>query len=69
MSFKIVRNDITKMNTEAIVNTANDSVSKAVCALRRADAFSVGSAIDECVGEENINKDYIKRNGKRGGRR
>lgn len=24
MSFKIVRNDITKMNTEAIVNTAND---------------------------------------------
>lgn len=26
MSFKIVRNDITKMNTEAIVNTANDHV-------------------------------------------
>ncbi len=24
MSFKIVRNDITKMNTEAIVNTANE---------------------------------------------
>ena len=24
MAFKIVRNDITKMNTEAIVNTAND---------------------------------------------
>lgn len=24
MPFKIVRNDITKMNTEAIVNTAND---------------------------------------------
>jgi O-acetyl-ADP-ribose deacetylase (regulator of RNase III) len=24
MSFKIVRNDITKMNTQAIVNTAND---------------------------------------------
>ncbi len=27
MSLKIVRNDITKMNTEAIVNTANDFVS------------------------------------------
>ncbi len=26
MAFKIVRNDITKMNTEAIVNTANDQV-------------------------------------------
>lgn len=26
MPFKIVRNDITKMNTEAIVNTANDHV-------------------------------------------
>ena len=26
MSFKIVRNDITKMNTEAIVNTANEEV-------------------------------------------
>ena len=24
MAFKIVRNDITKMNTEAIVNTVND---------------------------------------------
>ena len=24
MAFKIVRNDITKMNTEAIVNTANE---------------------------------------------
>lgn len=24
MPFRIVRNDITKMNTEAIVNTAND---------------------------------------------
>ena len=24
VAFKIVRNDITKMNTEAIVNTAND---------------------------------------------
>ena len=26
MSFKIVRNDITKMNTQAIVNTANEHV-------------------------------------------
>lgn len=27
MPFKIVRNDITKMSTEAIVNTANDHIS------------------------------------------
>ena len=30
MPFKIVRNDITKMNTEAIVNTANDMLQLAL---------------------------------------
>ena len=45
------------------------SVSKAVCAMRRADAFCAASAIDECDWEEEIKKDYMKRSGKRGGRR
>ena len=30
MPLKIVRNDITKMNTEAIVNTANDHATQKI---------------------------------------
>ena len=36
MPFKIVRNDITRMHTEAIVNTANDQ-------------FAVGTGCDHAV--------------------
>ena len=39
MPFKIIRNDITKMNTEAIVNTANDHA-------------AVGTGCDSAVYEE-----------------
>ena len=54
-----------EIGTEAVYR----SVSKAVCAMRMADASCAGSAIDECDWEEEIKKDYMKRNGKRGGRR
>ena len=43
MAFKIVRNDITKMNTEAIVSMANDhptdKLMKAVVATRNSQTF------------------------------
>ena len=54
-----------EMGTEAVYR----SVSKAVCAMRMADASCAGSAIDECDWEEDINVDYNRRSGKKGGRR
>ena len=45
------------------------SVSKAVCAMRMADVSSARSAIDECDWEADINIDYNRRGGKKGGRR
>lgn len=54
-----------EMGTEAVYR----SVSKAVCAMRMADASCAGSAIDECDWEEDINIDYNRRGGKKGGRR
>ena len=54
-----------EMGTEAVYR----SVSKAVCAMRMADASCSGSAIDECDWEEDINIDYNRRGGKTGGRR
>lgn len=54
-----------EMGTEAVYR----SVSKAVCAMRMADASCAGSAIDECDWEEDINIDYNRRGGKTGGRR
>lgn len=41
------------------------SVSKAVCAMRMAEVSCVGSAIDECNWEEDINTDYNRRNVKK----
>ena len=54
-----------EMGTEAVYR----SVSKAVCAMRMADASCAGSAIDECDWVEDINIDYNRRGGKKGGRR
>ena len=54
-----------EIGTEAVYR----SVSKAVCAMRMADASCAGSAIDECDWEEDINIDYNRRGGKKGGRR
>lgn len=54
-----------EIGTEAVYR----SVSKAVCAMRMADASCAGSAIDECDWEEDINLDYNRRGGKNGGRR
>ena len=54
-----------EIGTEAVYR----SVSKAVCAMRMADAACAGSAIDECDWEEDINIDYNRRGGKKGGRR
>ena len=49
--------------------TVYRSVSKAVCAMRMADASCAGSVIDECDWKEDINIDYNKRSGKKGGKR
>lgn len=54
-----------EIGTEAVYR----SVSKAVCAMRMADASCAGGAIDECDWEEDINIDYIRRGGKKGDRR
>lgn len=54
-----------EIGTEALYR----SVSKAVCAMRMADASCAGSAIDECDWEEDINIDYNRRGAKKGGRR
>ena len=54
-----------EIGTEAVYR----SVSKAVCAMRMADASCAGSAIDECDWEEDIKIDYNRRGGKKGGRR
>ncbi len=54
-----------EIGTEAVYR----SVSKAVCAMRMADASCAGSAIDECDWEADINIDYIRRGGKKGDRR
>jgi len=54
-----------EMGTEAVYR----SVSKAVCAMRMADASCAGSAIDECDWEADINIDYNRRGGKKGGRK
>ncbi len=54
-----------EIGTEAVYR----SVSKAVCAMRMADASCAGSAIDECDWEEDINIDYNRRGGKKGGKR
>ena len=45
------------------------SVNTAVKALRMADACCVTSAMDACDWQEEINEDYKRRNGKRGGRK
>ena len=54
-----------EIGTEAVYR----SVSKAVCAMRMADASCAGSTIDECDWKEDINMDYNRRGGKKGGRR
>lgn len=50
------------------IGTANvyRSVSKAVCAMKMADACDASSAIDECEWESDINVDYESRGGRRG---
>ena len=53
-----------EIGTEAVYR----SVSKAVCAMRMADASCTRSAIDECNWGEDINADYNKRFGKKRGK-
>ena len=53
-----------EIGTEAVYR----SVSKAVCAMRMADASCARSAIDECDWGEDINADYNRRFGKRRGK-
>ena len=48
MPFKIIRNDITKMNTEAIVNTANDHA-------------AVGTGCDSAVYEAHLKRRELSR--------
>ena len=50
-----------EVGTEAVYR----SVNKAVCAMRMADAYCVSSALDDCNWEEDIKKDYDKRNRKK----
>ena len=45
------------------------SVSKAVCAVRMADADCMEDAMDNCDWEEDIRENYLKRNSKKRGRR
>ncbi|MCR4924272.1 MAG: hypothetical protein K5931_09735 [Lachnospiraceae bacterium] len=62
MSFKIVRNDITKMNTEAIVNTANDHATVGTGCARACDC---AKDMEDCFDDEEllapIREDYKTR--------
>ena len=57
------------VHDEIGTETVYRSVSKAVCAMRMADALNVKETMDECDWNSDINMDYNRRSGKRGGRR
>ena len=57
------------VHDEIGTETVYRSVSKAVCAMRMADVDCVGDAMDECDWQEEIDRDYKERGGKKGGRR
>ena len=57
------------VHDEIGTETVYRSVSKAVCAMRMADASCVSSVMDECDWKDDINIDYNRRNGKKGDRR
>ena len=57
------------VHDEAGTEVVYRSVSKAVCAMRMADASCASSAMDNCDWETEIREDYNRRNGQKGGRR
>lgn len=52
------------VHDEEGTETLYQSVGKAVCAMRMADASNAARAMDECEWEEDIRNDYSKRGGK-----
>ena len=64
MPFKIVRNDITKMNTEAIVNTANDHVTVSTGCDKSPSLFSYQEPLQVRYSQYNIVTESDTKGGK-----
>ena len=57
------------VHDEIGTKTLYESVSKAVCAIRMSEPKAAKLAMDECDWKDEINMDYNRRGGKKGGRR